>query len=1425
MMQAIYDAEKDGTDFWMDRLLARAGDDPAGNQWLMTRGRALLMRTHQPGVIGFGGQMAYYDPYFDRLSGEDGYTVTIGDGDFSEQVDQRRQTPSHWHSVHASDAQNLTADVHKFITHNNVAVANIAITNDADTVQTVPIAVDSPFVWTPDGDELTGVLDVMNSRREPLTTIFPRLSGTGLSPDDSRSPDDSPTDGEGRLTGEVTLEPGETTTVKVQLGVVADEIAESESEYEQYRDLSPDEAFATHVQAYNTWWADNVPYIDVPDEAIEKYIYYRWWLMRFNYVDADIPGNDFQFPTSIEGVLGYNNAIALTVPMFVDELKYLRDPAYSYGPWVSTGESSQGGRFRDNPGDPENWSNSYTQYISEAALRSYQIHGGPSAVVENLARYAEGDVRGQLDTYDTDDNWLIEYDWGAMTGNDADAVSFHWRNGNLDRAESAYQYSGALAAAEAYAMLGDDAKAAEMRAIADNIGQAFLDVLWNPERQLFEHVHVASGDHVPWKEINNYYPFSVGAIPNEEPYIDALRLFDDPEEYPLFPFFTANQRDKAEAAEQGEPGSNNFSQINSTVQFRLFSSVLRNYDQDYITAEDYKKLLYWNAWAGYIGGNTAWPDSNEFWANWNPDTQQIDYRSWIHHTILGSSNWTVIEDAMGLRPRSDTKIELSPIDVDWDHFTVNHLRYRDADLTIVWDDPSDGESHYPGVPEGYSAYVNGERAFTVDSLTAAVWNPETGEVELPGGDGEILYAAAMPGLSAPQDVQFDADDRVVDVMAKAGADVTGTGDAANLAEGADVTASFSEDGFGPAGAVDGATINLPYWSTRGSSEDQDWYELDFGEPTTFDDVRLYFYRDRVAPGGQGGTALREPSSYQIQYHDGDSWFTVADQAKTPAIPRANYNRVRFPEVTSDRMRVLLNHQSGHRTGLKEAMVFGTGVQPPTPENMAPYVLAREDHSFQQGSQARLIGTVKDDGLPVDGTLSSSWAKADGPGTVIFDDASSARIVATFTEPGTYTLELTADDGELSESSSVTVHVSAAGDQVNVAADADVSCSYTSPWESCAAVNDGIDPPQSNDSSNPRWGTWPETGEHWVELTWDDPVRVDASDMYFFADVPAGGSGGVQTPASWAMQYWTGDEWVDVPGASGYEVAADQYNSTTFDTVSTTRLRATLQSRPEAGGVGVLEWKVYAEAPESIRELHVPTLEGHVPDFPETVTAVHRDGSRAELPVVWPPIEPEQVATGGTSFEVTGVVQGAALPATATVYVRFTDAVEITSLAEEEVMTLAGVAPQLPPTVTATFNDGSRDNVSTTVNWEDVDPGQYAEPGTFTVTGQVAGTSIQATATVVVLDGTPPEDACPDGYSPDETVTFGTDSVQDSGVPNRDRGDGCTFLDVVWAEAPFESHGQFVRVVDGVAAEWREAGHYTAREIRDIRIAAARSDVD
>ena len=44
-----------------------------------------------------------------------------------------------------------------------------------------------------------------------------------------------------------------------------------------------------------------------------------------------------------------------------------------------------------------------------------------------------------------------------------------------------------------------------------------------------------------------------------------------------------------------------------------------------------------------------------------------------------------------------------------------------------------------------------------------------------------------------------------------------------------------------------------------------------------------------------------------------------------------------------------------------------------------------------------------------------------------------------------------------------------------------------------------------------------------------------------------------------------------------------------------------------------------------------------------------------------------------------------------------------------------------------------DNGSTRVSWREVDPSEYAQPGTFVVTGTVEGTSLQARADVTVKE--------------------------------------------------------------------------------------------
>ena len=79
---------------------------------------------------------------------------------------------------------------------------------------------------------------------------------------------------------------------------------------------------------------------------------------------------------------------------------------------------------------------------------------------------------------------------------------------------------------------------------------------------------------------------------------------------------------------------------------------------------------------------------------------------------------------------------------------------------------------------------------------------------------------------------------------------------------------------------------------------------------------------------------------------------------------------------------------------------------------------------------------------------------------------------------------------------------------------------------------------------------------------------------------------------------------------------------------------------------------------------------------------------------------------------------------------------IVSILPVSVTTTAGTAPVLPETVTGIYENNT--TTSAAVQWAEIAPEQYAQAGSFEVTGTVAGTAIPATAVVTVTDeGTEP----------------------------------------------------------------------------------------
>jgi len=105
--------------------------------------------------------------------------------------------------------------------------------------------------------------------------------------------------------------------------------------------------------------------------------------------------------------------------------------------------------------------------------------------------------------------------------------------------------------------------------------------------------------------------------------------------------------------------------------------------------------------------------------------------------------------------------------------------------------------------------------------------------------------------------------------------------------------------------------------------------------------------------------------------------------------------------------------------------------------------------------------------------------------------------------------------------------------------------------------------------------------------------------------------------------------------------------------------------------------------------------------------------------------PEDAAPG-----IYEVVAGVGSTIATTTFVVTTESQpKIISIDEVSVTTMAKTAPALPSKVTVRYDNNTSGQEA--VTWDSIDPSKYAQTGTFTVEGVVAGTSIKAKAIVTV----------------------------------------------------------------------------------------------
>ncbi|MGC9328694.1 MAG: discoidin domain-containing protein, partial [Candidatus Hinthialibacter sp.] len=122
-----------------------------------------------------------------------------------------------------------------------------------------------------------------------------------------------------------------------------------------------------------------------------------------------------------------------------------------------------------------------------------------------------------------------------------------------------------------------------------------------------------------------------------------------------------------------------------------------------------------------------------------------------------------------------------------------------------------------------------------------------------------------------------------------------------------------------------------------------------------------------------------------------------------------------------------------------------------------------------------------------------------------------------------------------------------------------------------ALNDQIEPSNSNDQSVPRFHWWPHQGtQEWVQYDFAKPEKVSSVRVYWFDD---SGHGNCRVPASWKILYNDNGQWIPASNPSEYGVQKDQFNEVKFDAVQTSGLRLEIQLQ-EGFSSGILEWQVH-----------------------------------------------------------------------------------------------------------------------------------------------------------------------------------------------------------------------------------------------------------
>lgn len=655
------------------------------------------------------------------------------------------------------------------------------------------------------------------------------------------------------------------------------------------------------------WFKERIPFFESPNSDIDIVYYYRWEMITKHLIYGS-PEDGYTFTEFLTRVSwgGSYGAISCPVGHQLYEVRWLNDRRI-------TDDFAR--YWHHVPGaNPTNYSN----WFGDGIYAMFMANGDREFLRQRLPDIEKQYEKWMKQRWDPVHQMFF---WSGMKDGMENNISSRQTPNSFGGAEgyrptlNSYIYGDLMALAQGWDLLGDTAKATKYRDKALKLKERIQQELWDPKRLFYVHQFkndekkdvVVNGTKTTFtikaktriyddgqfagcgkgREEIGFVPWQFNLPDHNKGYEQAWLLLNSPKGF-LAPYGPTS-------VERSDPlflvdskkccfWSGNSWPFATSQTLTALANLLNNYRQSIMTKQDWFKVF--NIYA-----------HSQFDKDGNPNVHEQldpDQGTWLGCSHYFHSSYTdlVITGLVGLRPRADDIIEINPLAPDdWSFFILDDVRYHDRLVTIIWD--VDGKRYNRG--KGLSIIAD---------------------------DHVIANTPRLERLSAPLPPITIA--KIADVRHNVAVNnrklpyphVTCSSTTANSS-----AASIINGGYWYGNYYGGKYAQPERW-VAAPGNTTDWVEINFGIDRHIEEIKLYLLDD----GSQ--SSIKTPQSFDVEYWINDNWKPIPVQTRDSEKPQGHRpNSVRFPEISTSRIRAVFTHQPGGVSGLTEFEAWSRSTLP------------------------------------------------------------------------------------------------------------------------------------------------------------------------------------------------------------------------------------------------------------------------------------------------------------------------------------------------------------------------------------------------------------------------------------------------------------------------------------------------------------------